>query len=468
MVRHLALLGCLLIWICTTTALLIPKAQAADVVPSITLTGSDEPVYLGDSVFIELEIVGIEEPLDINPLLQGADLLRETTGTRIAVMNEQVVDMKSRRMELVPRREGRVIFGPLSGSSIKGQVTSNAIVIEVLPPAQLDWQPTQDDLQIQLSLSLGDGEVLSQVYIGQHIIADIELRHKYPIADEQITLPDFNGFDVLEQYVERRTLDKQGDGESWRLTAWRYHLFPQHSGELSLAALTWKGTAIRSRTQRATFDKHSQFPTLQIRPATSSSDWWLPASQVSLSNTWSKDPRELTAGDEILRTITLTARDVLASHLPVVVPPESRALTTTLIGQTRSQQLSGNHTTATAVFEFRMTAQSPIPVFLDTVRVPWFSTVEAIPREVIIPARRINVGLPDRADLLASLALENNWLDAFLLRLEGNVTRLIPWHITLVLLSIAAALIWLLQLVHWYKRRRRYKQDVNSSVLPDL
>ena len=78
-------------------SLIIDKVDAAEVEPAITLIGSNETVYRGDSVIIELESVGISDPLDTAPLFQGADLLRETTGTRITVINDRVVEMKLRR-----------------------------------------------------------------------------------------------------------------------------------------------------------------------------------------------------------------------------------------------------------------------------------------------------------------------------------------------------------------------------------
>lgn len=457
------------------------QAKAADVEASIILIGGSETVYRGDSIIIEIETVGIPDPLDTTPMFQGADLLRETTGTRITVINERVVEMKLRRMELVPRHEGTVSFGPLTGISTGGPVTSNTIVINVQPPANSKWQPAKDDLQIELVLTSGSGtsplnlldpehtaKPVSQPFVGQHIVADIELRHRDPIADEQVILPDFTGFDVLEQYVERRTVETRSNGKSWRITAWRFHLFAQRSGELTVGAVNWKGTLIRSRTQRANFEKHLPPHSLSVKPAVSKSHWWLPATDVNLSDQWSKDPRELSAGDEIIRTITLSARDVLANHLPDIVPPESRALTTSLIRQSRSQQLTGDHVTATAIFEFRMIAQSPIPVFLDTVRVPWFSTVDSMAREAIIPARRINVGLPDRADLLANMALENNWIDRILFRLEGSKSRWYSWHISLALLSLCATWLWSLELRHWLRARRRARLGSCSTVLPEL
>ena len=116
-----------------------------------------------------------------------------------------------------------------------------------------------------------------------------------------------------------------------------------------------------------------------------------------------------------------------------------------------------------------MIAQSPIPVFLDTVRVPWYDTVTASAREAIIPARRINVGLPDRADLLASLALDGNWFDRMLLRLEGSSTaRSLPWQAILALLCLLAAWLWIQELRYWRHERRQRKEGLKSTVLPEL
>jgi hypothetical protein len=467
----------LLVYLC-----IISYSVNADGKPSISLHSDTDAVYLGDSIIIEVEAVGIVDDLDISPLFKGADLLRETTGTRIAVIDDGVVEVKLRRMEFLPRKQGRVFFGPLSGESVAGTVSSNTVIINVQPPADTHWVPANDDLQISITLtSEGQHQVSStesadrpfSAYIGQRIIADIELKHKHPIAEEELVLPSFKGFDVLTEFEERRTLlnnsnddANENSDERWRLTAWRYHLFAQHSGSQSIEGIQWRGTAIRSRTQRASFDRSVDPRQIDILPAVDGFTWWLPASRVSLSETWSKDVRELSAGDEFIRTITLEAQDVLSNHLPVIQPLESRAIKSTLIKQQRSQQLTGDHVQAQAVFEYRMVAQSPIPVFLDTVRVLWFDTQTGETREAIIPARRINVGLPERADLLADLALQDTVSEQWLHRLRAASERFAFWHVTLAGLSVIFLLI--LALIGRAEFRSRYSGHRNRHVLPDL
>ncbi len=479
MVSHVRFIIGMVCFIVGTLA--YPPLAVAKVQPGITLIGSDETIYLGDSITLEVEAVGITEALDISTLFKDADLIRETTGTRIAVINERVVEVKLRRMEFLPRREGRVIFGPLSGMTIKGPVLSNSVIIDVQAPADTNWQPDPDDLTISQTLTVDNGASDSatiniidtsasspQPFVGQHMVFDIQLRHRHPIADEQLMLPDFDGFDVLEQFIQRRTVEELDNGERWRVIAWRYHLFAQRSGAIDIDGVRWKGTAIRSRTQRSDFDRHTDTFTLFAKPAASQASWWLPARRVALTDEWSKDPRTLSAGDEIIRTITLNAHNVLASHLPSVTPLESRALTTTPISHHRSQQLVGDQISASAVFKFRMVAQSPIPVFLDTVRVPWYSIVEDRKKDAIIPARRINVGLPDRADLLADIALNDSWKDKLLLRLRSSGESLVPWHVTLGLLLMLALFLSLRELAYWLDERRKRRSGQLSGVLPEL
>jgi len=444
-------------------------AYTASVKPGITLTTENDAIYLGDSVIIEVEVVGILDTLDVSPLFKDADLLRETTGTRIAVINERVVEVKLRRMEFLPKQEGQIYFGPLSADSIRGPVSSNTITIKVLPPTDTQWQPDAHDLQISMVLSSDDDTLLDtakmQPFVGQHLIADIVLKHRHPIADEQLQLPAFDGFDVLVEYEQRRTIENSNAEDSHRLIAWRYHLFAQHSGTLNIDNILWRGTAIKSRTQRAEFHRNTAPLVLTVKPALAGHSWWLPATSVSLTDTWSKDVRELSAGDEILRTITLEARDVLANHLPVIEPLESRAISSTLIKQSRTQELLGDDIVARAVFDFRMVAQSPIAVFLDTVRVRWYNTLSQQNKEAIIPARRINVGLPDRADLLADLALNDDWKARYLLRLRSSGRIFDAWHLTLALLALIAAGLTLSEGIRHH--RHRTDGDV-PRVLPEL
>jgi len=424
----------------------------ADGTASIKLTSETQHIYMGDSVILDIESTGLLEPLNIDVLKQRPDFLRETTGTRIAVIEGKVVEIAIRRMEFIPTQAGLQVFGPLTGEDSTELVRSNAISVDVQASLSTQWAPEDADLQGEIILSS------KSPIVGEQIIADITLRHTHQIANERITMPVFAGFDALPVFEERRTIE--GDGE-WRQIAWRYLLHPKQSGDINIGSINWTGTIIKSRTQRGEFIKTLSHPVLQVNSAPEGRpDWWLPATSVKLSDVWSEEVTNLSAGDEIIRTITLTASNVLARQLPDIAPYPTRALTSTLIRTTRDHELINDHTVATATFEYRMVAQSPIPVFLDTVRVPWWNVGTNTHEEAILPARRINVGLPDRADLLADLAFEqSNWS-----RLIFRLRSYARWQPVIILVSVVLLFLALLPVLRDGIHQHRFTSSRRKSL----
>ncbi len=428
--RMYGLFKIILFWVA-----LVPCMAFAQSDSRIALSSETQSIYLGDSVVLDIESVGLLEPLQIEKLTDLPEFLRETTGTRIAVFGGKVVEINIRRMEFIPTSIGTLILGPLYGESTTGQVTSNTISINVQAAPVNQWLPSETDLQSSITFSK------TQPVVGEQVLVDIKLKHSVQIANESIQLPTFNDFDVIPIIEQRRTIE---DDERWRQIHWRYLLHPKRSGTIAIGPLLWNGTLIKSRTQRAEFNHSPTETTLTVEPAPADRpEWWLPASSVKLSDAWSKEVTTLSAGDEIFRTITLTATNVLGSQLPDIAPLPTRALTSTLVRTTRNHELVNEHTVATATFEYRLVAQSPIPVFLDTVRVLWWDTQASNHREAILPARRINVGLPDRADLLADLATNKSTWSSLLLQLRAYA----KWQSIIAAILIVATVILLLPLI---------------------
>lgn len=378
-------------------------AQSSQAYINLSLDSAE--IFHGDAIVLEIESSGLLDTIDFSPLEAHSTVVRDTGGTRIAVIKGKVVEIAIKRIDLIPDKPGLLVIGPL----LAGDVTSNSVHVKVLNETRPTWQPVTDDLRINTSLTPASPRVHQQA------LFTIELLHRYPVNNEEITLPDLSGFAKRVLFENRRTF--KDEDKEWFRTQWQYLIFPQQSGPQTIGDITWTGTATKSRVERAEFSRTHQPTPLTILPATTDTGaWWLPASSLQLTEHWSSPATELRAGDEVERTIIISAQSVLAGQLPNPVVPESRALQQTLINTSRSEELNNQSMVASAEFTYRVKAQSPIPVFLDTVRIPWWNTAEGELKEAILPARRINVGLPDRADLLSNIALQ-----------ESGVTRAKHW-----------------------------------------
>ena len=175
------------------------QASAASAPQYLKLSVESEQIYEGDVVVLEVRHTGLKDEVDYSVLNDIGTIRRETFGTMIAVVSGKVVEIRLRRIEMVPRRRGIVIIGPLQA----GQVRSNSVSVEVLEAVHSDWQPGDDDVQVQMSVSVPNP------YLQQQIRLDIRLRHRYPIASEQFQLPDLTGFRVIERYAARRPASRR-------------------------------------------------------------------------------------------------------------------------------------------------------------------------------------------------------------------------------------------------------------------
>ena len=366
--------------------------------PSISLRLESDRIVSGDTVVLEIESVGLDAPIDLGPLRDIAAIGRETYGTRIAVIEGKVVEVKLRRIEIVPRETGLVIVGPLSA----GAVSSNSQSVTVLAEPPPDWSPGPDDLQLVMRVSKADPHVQEEV------ILDIELAHRHPLVADEMPVPDLSGLDAVPVHEERRTLDEKA---GLRRIAWRYLVWPRRSGALVIPGVSASGEMQKSRLERGAFSVATPPLHLSVRPAAvDSGGWWLPARGLTLSEEWSQEVQGLNAGDEIVRTITVRAAGVRAVQIPDLAMPPARALAITPLGSERKQRITPQGMQAEAIFRFRVRALSPIPVFPDTIRLPWFDTEAGMARESILPARRINVGIPDRDALLLQAVEERTMI----------------------------------------------------------
>jgi len=381
--------------------------------PFINLAVENNTLYAGDTLVLEINSSGLLEPVDVSSIFKRTTFVRETFGTKIGVQNGKVVEIALRRIEVTPKEEGLLVLGPLQGESSGGPVSSNSLAVNVGAAPDENWVPAENDLNLTMQISK------SNPFIGEQFQLTIQLEHRYAIAGEALTLPIFKGFDVVPIVEERRLID---NSSGMRTTTWRYHLHAHRSGAHTLDGVQWSATLIRSRLQRYDFSlQHAplNFTVAAVDNSFPENTWWLAAESVTLSDEWSADLIQLSAGDEITRTISLNATGVLSNHLPVIQPLATRSFHSTPLPELRIDETIGEVTKATGIYKFRMIAEAPVSVFLDTVRVPWFNTETRKMEEAIIPARRVDVGLPKRPDQLAELAIKRHNLNTFTLWLRS-------------------------------------------------
>ncbi|WP_018633577.1 BatD family protein [Neomegalonema perideroedes] len=367
------------------------RAQEHEIPPSalreafIELALPSDAIYQGEAVILQIQYVGPEkESLDLSPLEKIGAFGRETFGTRLRVINGEVVELHTHRIEITPYEAGPAVFGPLE----YGGIVSNRLAVEILPPSRAAWRPTDQDIGFTQKLSNPNP------WVQQQMILDLELAYRYPLSDEKLELPDFSGFRVAPVFVQQRAQGRDAAGNPRATISWRYLLYPQRSGPQVLGGARFTGIVAKSRVERAIVDLIGAETALAVKRAEfAPSQWWLVAEGLTISEEWvGGDPAAFSAGEEMERQIRVTARDALAEQIPDVEMPRVPGLEVTRIGHKRINRIGEEGSEATAIFRYRLRALRPGPVVLETIRLRWWDGDAGRAGEAVLPPRRLEIG----------------------------------------------------------------------------
>ncbi|WP_455955584.1 hypothetical protein [Methylorubrum aminovorans] len=181
-------------------------------------------------------------------------------------------------------------------------------------------------------------------------------------------------------------------------------VFPQHTGTFTIDPFIHRLT-INDGGERKQIDVRSEsvpFPVAAWTGAGGGPDapepWWLPARDVSITDSWDPDPETLNKGDTARRIVTLEAQGMLAEGLPPRPVMRTRGIIT-FAGPVKRETLitpSGPVARATYQWDIKKGVSEVIP--LDAIKIPWFDTLTRTQREAEIPARQIGGGLADREE----------------------------------------------------------------------
>lgn len=423
----------------------------------IQLELDTETTYLNGSVILNVSATGLQDDLSMAALDNLPMNRRYTAGNHLRVHDGKLVQFASWRIELMPQETGRFVIGPLTA----GEVVSNTLTLDVLEGEPTVWAMPEETVQLETKISS------SSVYSQEMLVYEAVLKHRYPLLTYHFELPDFHGFRVYPDIVEKRTWESGGEG--WRRIHWRYLLFPDQSGEITIGTMHASGQVIKSRWERADFERESRTHELTILAPPDSQHWWLPAASLELKESWDENPPQLMLGHTSKRILEIYATGVSASQLPEIDVPETRGLEIQLLSQNREEALIDGQLRASARFEYEVRPVSATPVFMDTLRLRWWSTTERSHQTAIIPARRLDVAMPDRQSLIDAYRAGLSWRQ----RLESSMGFNLPPGYMLVggalgLLSLLYLASQLLPAVMHRKRENTHRRKATAPLLRAL
>lgn len=303
------------------------------------------------------------------------------------IINGNMTRTVSWAVTLYPKQAGTF---NIPAFTVEGKQTK-AFAVSVLPVSAANQnQPRQFFATAELNNTT--------IYLQQQLLYTVKVYLARDIQRGQITIPELEGA-LIEQIGEDEDYQEIIDGVRYRIIERNYAIIPQSSGKFTIKGPIFEAEVLtNSRRSFANFGRTTSISRrapdldIEVRPMPNNYQYtWLPSALVDVTEQWQTNGEELTVGEPITRSITLTVLGLTKEQLPTIdlpyhpsfkVYPEQPNLTTSERNDTLIAQ---------GVFNSAIIPEQTGSFVLPEVRIPWFNVNTGQTEFAVVPARTVEV-----------------------------------------------------------------------------
>lgn len=393
----------------------------------------------------DLDISSLPSP-DIEKVEENFEILARNQRYSIRTVNNEMIGEITWTYQLAPKSTGELTIPALSFQ----QATSDPVTIEVISgtPPDRDTEASRDTF-IELATDK------DEVYVQEQLVLTIKLFFSGNLIRGELSEPEHPDA-IIESLGKQREYSRYRDGVRFRVVERRYAIYPQQPGEFNLNTIRFEGRARTPDGQLKFLRDSEDLFTIPVKaiPAGFTGDTWLPASQLTLTESGLASGQSLATGQNLTRTLSLQADGLPAETLPpfagMEIPgirtyPETAQRTT----DSTADGLVANLTQTTALVPVQAGE-----LVLPEIRIPWWDTAADEQKVAVIPARTLAVAgqpgqaatVPPQASEPPETAADNSGQPG-----DGASEGSDFWQ----LLSLTLAIAWLITIGLWWRARRR-------------
>jgi BatD DUF11 like domain len=396
----------------------------------------------------EVDVEPDASPLDADFYVGQVSQLSNTT-----IINGQISRSRTWTYVLMPKRDGELVIPPI----VVGNEQSNPLRISVAP--QTEAIPGEADIFVSTEVDHDESYVQAQILFTVKVYRSVATRQP------RLSEPEFSGVEVIiEPAGDERSYDSLLNGKSYNVVERVYALFPQQSGELSIAPARFEARVLRGGriTGRKIFESEPLTVAVNPIPAPPAgfpNAAWLPAKSLELSEEWSREPDRLPAGEPVTRHVTISALGQLSTQIPVIDPIVSDDIK--IYPDKPELLVSAEPEGIRAVRndQYAMIGVHPGVVELPKLELPWWNIDKGEWQVASLPSRSVTI-LPSGEAPLPPVV--ERQIDAALDAAKTVTTDSGPWR----LISEGLVALWLLTVLAWWWSRRPEKAPAERRPPP--
>lgn len=403
------------------------------------------------------EQVGFGSP-DLTPLQNDFQILNQQRSNQFRSVNGKTESFTEWTLTLTAKRSGQLTIPPIRFDDQQSQ------------PITISVRELSADVKAQIAKEFFfDIEVSQQsnYYVQEQILYTEKLY--YSVSHEDASLSEFKVTDALVQPLgEVRQYTTIIDGQRLGVYERRFAIFPEESGELVIPGQRFNARISNpyDRWSRGRQGSAVSKPiTLPIKPIPPNYPQapWIPAQNLSISETFSTPPQQWVAGEPVTRTLTLTAKGLPGSQLPAIALPVVDNLRYYPDQSQQNEQSSEDGLTGTSEQSIALVPGSSGRILLPEIRIPWWNTRSGTLEYAVLPAHSIQVQ-PAKGSSPATIRPETP-TDAVSMQTPAAISSaseqptLLYWQIAAGLLLLSNALLFIL----WWRAQQRIQGQPRAA-----
>jgi hypothetical protein len=442
-----------LVWLLVPALLVSTVAQAG-----VTARVDRNTIDLNESFLFEVVVdsdINIEP--DISALHENFEVGQRSQLSNTMYVNGEITRSRTWTYQLMAKRTGQFEIPPV----LVGTEESRPIMITVRAPAHSP--PGEADVFITSEVDYG------QTYVQAQVLYRIKVYRAVPTRQPALRDPTFGGAEVLIELAgDERSYEARLNDRTYNVVERVYALFPQESGEVTISPARFEARVLRDGriTGRKVFESESQTITVMPIPA-SPPEYpdaaWLPARDLQLAESWSREVDELSAGEPITRNITISALGQLETQIPAVDPPLVDGVNIYPDRPELTRRVEPGGIRGVRNEQYAMIAVNSGSMRLPELKLPWFDVAANEWQVASLPERILNVipsGEPAIVDPTPQVVAQPESNTG-----AGPVTVYSGfWRLVAEILAV----LWLLTLIAWWwtARPKREREEREPAAPP--
>lgn len=443
-----------LLTICTL--LMATLAAAAGVTASVDRSSVD----LNESFMLEIVAdTNIKMEPDYSVLDEKFYRGQVSTLNNTSIINGQISQSRTWTITLMARATGNQEIPAISIGTEMTQPLSIVINEPVnAPPGEADVFVTSEVDQ-------------SETYVQAQILYRLKVYRAVATRQSALRNGEITGVEVLvETAGDERTYEAVLDGKAYNVNERVVAIYPQESGQISITPARFEARVLRDGriTGRKVFESDAHTITvlpIPAPPADYPDAIWLPARDVVLSEEWSRDPTEISAGEPVTRHITTSALGQLETQIPALQPLVVEGLNVYADKPDLSRRIEAGGIRGIRQDRYAIIGVRGGAIEIPPIEVPWWNIEVGEWRVARLPSRTIYVEAvdaplaPPAAEPLVATAAEDEVHEALPSPVADGF-----WKQASQLL----AAVWLLTIFAWWWSSRSTQTETREPAPPPV